>query len=184
MPRSRLTRSLASPSLRSDPLVHDLPGAWHLSVVDIESTLRHVCKKVLTDRSVGKERLKRRAEALKVVGDAFLAAECEEGKGEGGKKKSLREHLQAFIAPMTGGAATTDDAEWAAAFAAADAADAEAAKSAEAAESDSDEGVAVFTREELNAMPVKRLRALMTERGLDASGCIEKADFVAALAPA
>ena len=44
-----------------------LEGAWYVSVVDVESTLRHVCKKVLTDSSLGKEARKKRAKGLKRV---------------------------------------------------------------------------------------------------------------------
>ena len=38
-----------------------LEGAWFVSLVDVESTLRKICKKVLTDTSLGKDARKRRA---------------------------------------------------------------------------------------------------------------------------
>ena len=47
-----------------------LEGAWYVSVVDVETTLRHVCKKVLTDKSLGKDARKKRAQAL-VCGGMF-----------------------------------------------------------------------------------------------------------------
>eukprot|EP00908_Phaeocystis_cordata_P027347 Transcript_990.p1 GENE.Transcript_990~~Transcript_990.p1 ORF type:complete len:387 (+),score=137.87 Transcript_990:1603-2763(+) len=88
-----------------------LEGAWNVSVVDVESTLRHITKKVLTDTSVSKQRLARRAEAMLRVGNIFLQAESPESKTDDGKKKTLRESLEAFIGPLSGAAAGGEEEE-------------------------------------------------------------------------
>lgn len=44
---------------------------WRLSVIELETTLRSVCKKVLVDTAVDKQARQRRAEALKEVGKIF-----------------------------------------------------------------------------------------------------------------
>ena len=79
-----------------------LEGAWNVSVVEVESTLRHICKKVLTDTSVSKAQLNLRAEAMQRVGLIFLKAESPESLTDDGKKKTLRESLEAFIGPLSG----------------------------------------------------------------------------------
>ncbi len=67
-----------------------LEGAWYISVVDVESTLRHVCKKVLTDTSLARDARKRRALALKRLGEIFLEAVSEENKNADGKVHACR----------------------------------------------------------------------------------------------
>ena len=74
-----------------------LKGAWFVSVVDVESTLRHVCKKVLTDTSTPKEGRKRRAQALLILGEKFLEATSEKTKHVDGTTKTLEEILQEMM---------------------------------------------------------------------------------------
>ena len=149
-----------------------MEGAWHISVIDVESTLRTVCKKVLSDTSVPKEARLKRAAAMRRCGEIFLAAESPESVGADGKKKTLREQMEAFLGPMMGGM------------------DGEMGAWAEGDEGDDDDDdddlpapakAKVYSREALLLFSVKELRALMRERGLVAEGCLEKADFVDAV---
>ena len=70
-------------------------------MVDVESTLRHICKKVLTDTSVSKAELNRRAEAMLRAGTVFLRTESPDSLKDDGQRKTLRESLEAFVGPLT-----------------------------------------------------------------------------------
>ena len=149
-----------------------MEGAWHISVIDVESTLRTVCKKVLSDTSVPKEARLKRAAAMRRCGEIFLAAESPESVGADGKKKTLREQMEAFLGPMMGGMDAGEMGAW--------------AEGDEGDDEDDDDlpppaKAKVYSREALLLFSVKELRALMRERGLVAEGCLEKADFVDAV---
>ena len=151
-----------------------MEGAWHISVIDVESTLRTVCKKVLSDTSVPKEARLKRAAAMRRCGEIFLAAESPESVGADGKKKTLREQMEAFLGPMMGGMDAGEMGAW--------------AEGDEGDDDDDDDDdlppstkAKVYSREALLLFSVKELRALMRERGLVAEGCLEKADFVDAV---
>jgi len=54
---------------------------WGLSLLDIENTLIKACEKVLNDSAVDKQTRRKRAEALKLLGQAFLRAGGSEEDG-------------------------------------------------------------------------------------------------------
>ena len=63
-------------------LPHFLEALWNASALDIESTLRHVCDKVLHDFSVSKPKRGKRGEALAVLGKIFQEVKAPEGTGD------------------------------------------------------------------------------------------------------
>jgi len=69
-----------------------MEALWKISVVDIESTLRSACHKLLHDKSVPPEVISLRAKALAGVGQLFMEAQCTNTE-DGGKRKNWREHL-------------------------------------------------------------------------------------------
>lgn len=64
---------------QKDMLPHFLEALWNASALDIESTLRHVCDKVLHDFSVTAQKRGKRGEALAVLGKIFQQAKAPEG---------------------------------------------------------------------------------------------------------
>ena len=165
-----------------------LEGAWYVSVVDVEATLRHVCKKVLTDTSIDKPMRKRRAIALKKLGEVFLAASSgEQGKNADGTTKSLRERLQEMMPPEmsaaaaaaggAGGSGAADEDDDDADFEDLDAPDAPAGWGTAGAWSafhggpPGGQGGAV-SREVLQAMSVKELRAVISAQVMALSSCL------------
>jgi len=75
-----------------------LEALWKISVLDIESTLRSACHKVLHDHSVEPSEITRRARALSGIGEIFMKAQCNDGEAEPGKpRKTWRDHLAAQV---------------------------------------------------------------------------------------
>jgi len=71
-------RNRAGQMQQSGAMALMLESAWHVSVLDIESTLAKVCNRVLTDAGVDEYQRRRRATALRSVGNIF----CEHGSAD------------------------------------------------------------------------------------------------------
>mmetsp|Transcript_7685 Transcript_7685/g.11597 ORF Transcript_7685/g.11597 Transcript_7685/m.11597 type:complete len:667 (+) Transcript_7685:97-2097(+) len=56
-----------------------LEAAWRVTVIDVETTLRESCSKLLRDKSVSEDIRKKRAKALKIVADVFKKKADESG---------------------------------------------------------------------------------------------------------
>ena len=151
-----------------------MEGAWYVSVVDVEDTLRTVCKKVLTDTSVDRETRKRRARALKCLGQVFLDSVSEETKA--GKVMTLRERLetmfpQAAPAAEANGADGEDDDDIDLGFGPEDEGDVGAAHAA----------AGPPDRDVLSAMSVRELKAVLAAQGISSDGMLEKTEFIDAI---
>mmetsp|Transcript_12852 Transcript_12852/g.15364 ORF Transcript_12852/g.15364 Transcript_12852/m.15364 type:complete len:114 (+) Transcript_12852:1637-1978(+) len=110
-------------------MVQMLEALWHISVLDIESTLRNATHKLLHDKSVDSNVITKRATALTIIGKVFLATECleeiiEEDEEEGDgittpkkqtnfprKKKTWRDHLHEQVSKGAGPASGPAAAE-------------------------------------------------------------------------
>jgi hypothetical protein len=125
---------------------------WYATVLDIESTLRVVCKKVFKDASVSKEVRTRRVEAVLIIGQIFQAEESKEGAF------ALSDFKKKFgQAGGPAGFAGEEEADFAAGAA---------------------EEEQPLSREELHALPAAQLKSMLEEQGIDFSQCVEKSDYV------
>ena len=161
-----------------------LEGAWYVTVVDVESTLRHVCKKVLTDTSLARAARKRRAHALRSLGEVYLEAVSEESKDSEGKAKTLRERLKEmmpaeFDAEAGAPAADDDDDDD---FPDLDSEDvAGAGGGGGSSTGGGDVPVGPPSRDVLQAMSVRELKAVMVAQELSHEGMLEKSEYIDAI---
>lgn len=64
---------------------------WEITKSDINKTLRHVCRKILDDRSLSSRVIMRRAMALQLVGETFMKKQKQKG---GSAKSGIDDFLQ------------------------------------------------------------------------------------------
>jgi hypothetical protein len=113
------------------------------------------------------------------LGEIYLEAVSEESKKDG-KTKTLRERLaeampaEAFAGAPAGAPAAEDDDDDA--FP-----DLDAAEGDEGGSSSAADAAPVASREVLQAMSVRELRAVMVAQGLSPEGLLEKSEFVDAI---
>lgn len=80
-------------------LPHFLEALWNASALDIESTLRHVCDKVLHDFSVGAQKRYRRGQGLAVLGKIFQQARAPAGTKAGDPMAQVEEAMRRAFKP-------------------------------------------------------------------------------------
>ena len=82
-----LMESMSASQLRAtqESLPVFLDATWHVGVVDIERTLMSVTHKVCNDFGVPEEERKLRAQALGVMGEAFMAVASAQGGSKDAK---------------------------------------------------------------------------------------------------
>ncbi|KAI9146045.1 X-domain of DnaJ-containing-domain-containing protein [Paraphysoderma sedebokerense] len=71
--------------LEEEAATKGLNALWKGSKLEVESVLRDVCDKALTDPSVSKETLKKRAQALKIIGSVYQAVKPNPAASEAAK---------------------------------------------------------------------------------------------------
>ena len=78
-----------------------LETLWKFSVLDIEKTLRSACHKLVHDKSVEKEVISARAQALVIVGTIFMNTECANVPvDEAGNRQTWKEQLAQQVGMM------------------------------------------------------------------------------------
>jgi hypothetical protein len=93
---------------QADVLNHVMEAIWNASALDIESTIRKVCDKVLHDFAVSKEVRGRRARGLEVLGRIFQEVKAPEGKGD--RMRDVEEAMRkAFMGDEGDGEGSDDE---------------------------------------------------------------------------
>jgi len=159
------------------PLIDTL---WHISVLDIETTLRKACKKLFKDSGVSREMRDARAEGLLILANAFKENSQSHEAGLSAFKGQLNEEIKAAenarkhreviekeqeaakVAAMVEQQARMQD---------------EARRAAE--EMFMREGI--YNESDLRTMKPKQLKEIMITRNISTVGCTEKDDFVKAI---
>ncbi|GLC44692.1 hypothetical protein PLESTB_000973900 [Pleodorina starrii] len=90
-----------------------LEAMWAANVLDIQTTLKKVCKFVLTEEGLPKQELQARANALKVLGGIFMEAKAPES-AQADARKQMEEAMHRVVekrAQQEGGGATAEAAD-------------------------------------------------------------------------
>ena len=156
-----------------------LEAMWQFSVVDIERTLTSVTHKVCKDHGVDAATRRKRAEAIGVLAEVFMA----EAKARGGSKdpkKKVAEMVKMVMPMATGaqpGAEGAEGAEGGGEGSGEQQAGSDAAQAGGAAATE-EAATKQYSVDELRAMPVRELKKLMRARGIAETDAVEKEEFV------
>ena len=153
---------------------------WHISVIDIESTLRKSCKKLFKDSGVSKEARDARAEGLLIIASVFKEHSKTGETGLNEFKDHLKGEIQAAEQAAKHKVEYEKQAESAKLAAAEEARLRMEEEARKAAEHDRILHHA-FSQLELREMKPKQLKEIMVNRGIPMVGCTEKEDFVSAI---
>ncbi len=169
--------------------------AWNFSIIDIENTLRKVCRKLAKDASVSAEVRYERARGLELMGQIFQAKGVTSEEGLESLSKKMKESIEESKNMAKHKAAyeqhSQEAQEQRQKQAHAGGAGAQQAQSNSPPMPPSpDDGADhqgstgswhAYTRDELAAMKPSQLRAICSERGISAAGFAEKEDFIRAI---
>jgi len=153
---------------------------WHISVVDIEHTLRKSCRKLFKDSGASKEIRESRAEGLLLLAQVFREHSKSPDAGLNAFKDQLKGEMQAAEVAAKHREQYEKEME-AAQKAAAEEAKTRMEEEARRAAEEAKIKTGTFTEEELKAMKPKQLKEIMIARHLPTVGCTEKDDFVKAI---
>ncbi|PNH06569.1 Chaperone protein dnaJ 10 [Tetrabaena socialis] len=74
-----------------------LEAMWAANVLDIQNTLRKVCRFVLTEEGAPKAELQARANALKVLGGIFMESRAPEAAAPNDARKQMEEAMMRVV---------------------------------------------------------------------------------------
>lgn len=164
----------------TDAALSVIDTLWHISVVDIENTLRKACKKVFKDSGVSNEIREARAEGLFLVAEVYkeFAKAGEEGltafktqlKGEMHAAEMVAKQREEFEK-------ANEEAKKAAEESKRVQMEEEARKAAERHQMEH----GLYKEADLREMKPKQLKEIMQIRNIPTIGCTEKEDFVRAI---
>lgn len=81
---------------------------WHVTELDIRSTLNNVCYKVTHDHSVDEATRKKRIQGLLLLGQVFVECGCSEEAGMGDFMARVGSQMKAAAAAQSGAADSKD----------------------------------------------------------------------------
>uniref|UniRef100_A0A7S2SMW4 J domain-containing protein n=1 Tax=Mucochytrium quahogii TaxID=96639 RepID=A0A7S2SMW4_9STRA len=141
---------------------------WNLSVIDVESTLRKVCRKLFRDASVSTEMRVERAKALFLMGEIFQSKGLSAEEGIGAFTDQLKEQMQAAkVAAQYQEEQQQKEQQ-----------KQHAASTGSTPTPPPQAPQNRYARKELEEMKPSELRTILVQRGVDTRDCLEKNDFI------
>lgn len=190
-PVSRKNTDVESDSGEVESFMGMLETLWNISVLDVEGTLRKVCRKLFKDASVTREVHVSRARGLEMMGRIFQAKGLSAEEGLGAFSEHIKEQMEAaknvqqYQDEQKEAAESAEAAQAAAQFAQAQAQAAEAQARAEEAQARAEEAARVleaqqreYSREELAALKPSELKRIIADKGRSFADCLEKKDLI------
>ncbi|GBG28648.1 DnaJ family protein [Hondaea fermentalgiana] len=153
---------------------------WNMSVLDIESTLRKACRKIFKDASVKLEVRILRARGLEIMGRIFQASGISAEEGLGAFQAQMKEQMDAAKTAQKyhqeQEAKTASQEQQQQQQQQQD--QQSQTNQAQPAPAPAPTPVKTFSREEVEAMKPSQLKAVLDERKVSYTDCIEKSDFI------
>jgi len=150
-----------------------LETLWNISVIDVESTLRKVCRKLFKDASVTSQEHFERARGLELVGRVFQAKGISAEEGLGAFSAQIKEQMDAakaaakFAKEQQVKQAHQEEAK-----------DSAAPPPQQQRARPAQRSGPTFTREQLESMKPSQLKAILESQSVRYEDCIEKKDFI------